>query len=594
MIKNCRSHIVFVLCMTYILLPSFQIYGAGLDESWVRYLAYGVDNKLLYGQDIIFTYGPFNPLWSNLYLSYKWLWLGLSCLIISTFVYAVTDVLGIKRACVFFAIFFTIKTPDPIFLFIIFTITYWILFKNHNRIVLGLLVCSISIIMQIKFTFAVCSLLIIGALFYKRNWKALIGMALLCLIEWYIVQGSYSNIWRYCVSSYHIADSYNWSMQLSNIDYFDESLAIIQFILLIMLTSYNLIVKKYLFAIITLIILFFGFKEGIVRADYFHLICFHQLSVLLIVFIILYYSKTSKRHLLQFLMAFLLLIIPIYYLYMVNMWHFSGASIRKNYFEHYQAGDPIAHNAFPSKLHGCVDLYPYNLSKLLDSGYHLCVRPVFQSYSAYDKTLLELNLEHLKSEKSPDNIFWNISPIDNRYPAQDDSISWPYIIANYSIISTVDDYLLLKRNIQPKYYKLNFISSQYDKKLGESIKVPNIGQLIWVTMDIKPTTTEKIKAVFYKPHKINLDVHYSDGSSKIFRLIPKIANAGFLLSPTIENIEEFSCLYIKDKEHIASDCGKRVMSFEVFTEQTKSKIFYNINSIKFSSLEFIDNQRVNL
>lgn len=581
--------VMFVLFVSYLLLPNCQLYGSGLDPSWVRYLVYGMDNKLLYGKDIVFTYGIFNQLGTNFYVSSLWEWLSLLFVVTIIFVIVVTDILGMKKSCSLFAIFFITQSPDSTFFFMIFIMTYWILLKNHNSFILGLITFSISIIMLIKFTFTVCSLLIIIALFYKRKWHAIIFLAGCFFIEWYVMQGRYSNIVQYFVHSYYIADGYNWSMQnltLSSYDLrnHDAWLAMLQLSIFYVFIVYLTRMKDCFLSISLFIVLFFAYKESIVRADL-HLRCLHQLSLLLVMFILSNEEIRKRRnYILVWGFCGALLILPIYYLYQVHSLQIPSPDLKKNYFEYYKINQQVPHKSLSNKSNICVDLYPADISKLLESDNRLCVRPVFQSYSAYNEHLLKLNLEHLKSSKAPDKIFWRIGPIDNRYPAQDDSISWPYILAYYSIIDEMGEYLILTKNSKHYTYNLNAIESLHNKKLGEAISLPSNGKIIWAEIDLKPSFIEKIIAILYKPNQLNLETHYSDGSYKSYKLIPAIAHAGFLLSPTIENNEEFSC--ISRKLNGASDCGKRVLYFVISTPNKRAEMLYKIDNIRFSNLDF--------
>ena len=76
-------------------------------------------------------------------------------------------------------------------------------------------------------------------------------------------------------------------------------------------------------------------------------------------------------------------------------------------------------------IKGTVDIYPYEEDIVLEHGFELHPRPVFQSYMAYTPRLARANAEHLAGDDAPQWILLRVAPIDQRPPALDDSAPPP-------------------------------------------------------------------------------------------------------------------------------------------------------------------------
>jgi len=187
-----------------------------------------------------------------------------------------------------------------------------------------------------------------------------------------------------------------------------------------------------------------------------------------------------------------------------------------------------------------TDLYPTELSAIFANGLKWDGRPVLQSYSAYTPGLADLNLEHLKGD-APSRIFFSIGQTtDYRYPALEDGASWPKILSDYRASGFVGEYAILDRGTpsgvaigQPFYSSI--------AKLGEMVPILSKGA-VWAEIDVEKTAAGKLVSALYKNPLLYLVVQYPDGSSKKYRFIPGMAKNGFLLSPTISTEKDFVAL----------------------------------------------------
>lgn len=198
------------------------------------------------------------------------------------------------------------------------------------------------------------------------------------------------------------------------------------------------------------------------------------------------------------------------------------------------------------EIEGGVDLYPFKQGVLMAHGLEYSPRPVFQSYSAYTAPLAKLNLNHLRSPSRPGTVLFDIETIDQRFPAQDDGLSWPDLLTAYDLAEVAQTFLVLTNNPSPRTVSLAILST-VKANLGEPIDVPAVKDApIWVVIDIRPTLYGRLQAFLIKPPALYLDVKTLDGVEREYRLIPRMAGAGFLLSPVIANRDDFLGLMTSD------------------------------------------------
>jgi hypothetical protein len=214
-----------------------------------------------------------------------------------------------------------------------------------------------------------------------------------------------------------------------------------------------------------------------------------------------------------------------------------GSSAAKGLDVRYAAAAHVARTrlAFPTPK-GSVDLYPSEQGYVVAHGWRWGGRPVFQSYVAYTAALAELNARHLRGADAPDTVFFAVQPIDRRYPALDDGLSWPELLARYDVRGSAGPYVWLERAERPRSYEFATAGTVV-ARFGEEVAVPS-GDLIWARVDLRPTILGRVVRVLHKVPQPTLAVN---GVAQ-FRLIPALARAGFLVSPLVATGRAFAAL----------------------------------------------------
>ena len=209
---------------------------------------------------------------------------------------------------------------------------------------------------------------------------------------------------------------------------------------------------------------------------------------------------------------------------------------------------------FPNlDIHGSADVYPLSQTLALPQGVTCRPRPIFQSYSAYTPKLAEMNAAHLRSDRTADHILFDVWTIDGRFAAQDDSLSWPELLTRYDIKVMAERYILMEKSVTPRQYELTPIGETV-ARFDEGIELPSmIGGPIWVRIDIRRSLLGNVVAMLYRPPRVSLTLFTRSGRTYGGRLLTAVARAGFLLSPAVENRQSFFALASTNWQHELAD-----------------------------------------
>ena len=194
--------------------------------------------------------------------------------------------------------------------------------------------------------------------------------------------------------------------------------------------------------------------------------------------------------------------------------------------------------------HGTVDVYPWNQAAAIADGLTYRPRPIFQSYCAYTPQLARMNADYLRGPQAPDEILLDVSGGSalQHFPAADDGPSWPELLIRYHVEEASRAFLLLGKRARPGTYELRPIS-QVKTGFDAAIAVPPIDDgPIWVQITIEPTAAGRLLSLAYKNPELMMAVSLPAGQEQVYRLIAGEAEAGFLLSPLVDNRQAFAAL----------------------------------------------------
>ena len=259
--------------------------------------------------------------------------------------------------------------------------------------------------------------------------------------------------------------------------------------------------------------------------------------------------------------------------------------LRSNY-EKNLASERKTHPLPP--IEGDADLYSYDQTILFAHTLPYQPRPVIQSYSAYTLELAEMNAAHLRTARAASNILFAIQPINDRFPSLDDGRSWPELLTLYDLKGASDDkgtFLLLSRAAAAREFHLTPLQNT-SARFGEPVTLPAATNgPVWVEIEIKKSLAGTVVSTLYKPPVLMLTVSLQDHAQCRFRLVPGMAGSGFLLSPLIADTRSFAALASTGRQDLA---GLEVVSMTISagTESGSTRCYQSPMAVRFYRLDF--------
>lgn len=209
-------------------------------------------------------------------------------------------------------------------------------------------------------------------------------------------------------------------------------------------------------------------------------------------------------------------------------------------YEHAQAS--IAALPLP-EVRGSVDLYPFELARIFARGERWDPRPVIQSYAAYTRELAMRNARHLASADAPRSVLLQISAIDGRLPSNDDGASWVPLLEHYKV-KTYDassNYLSLRRRPVARRFAIGRPISLAGR-FGSPLTLPPTRSGWLASFTVRPTLLGRLRSAAWAPPALLMETTRADGSRVLTRFIPGGAEAPFLLSPMVRDTPDFAAL----------------------------------------------------
>jgi len=604
LVDFCIKLIMLLMFLIVIVPFSPKLPSLGLDSSWALALNQAVAQGLSFGKEIIFTLGPYSSIYTkayhpatdcmmvggSLYLAFSY-WL---CL-----VFLIKDVRRFWILAFCFFLFAMIYSRDSLFFsypLLVGLLSCKIISLEHRTgirthyfpLFAVVLFAPLGLLTLIKGSFLISCLATsnLCAVFFivnKRNNLAVIctSSPVISLILFWLVSGqSLGNLPSYIISTLALASGFTQAMSSEGsigeiILYLLTSACILW---LIIWQKQSTAVEKIFILCLYCVFLFVSFKTGFVR-HYGH--AFIPGTSILLAALLLPFVISCRA-------LFAIVLFSLNSWYYING-HYAKISISHNFISTSSAAwhglnnrlidkywlrtnfavtmDYLSKQIPLPRMQGTTDIYSYNQIYLISSQNIWRPRPIFQSYSVFTQDLAAKNKRHLQGENRPDNIIFKVEPIDQRMPALEDGASWPLLLANYQPHRLEHDFLYLqKKNGATQFMKPMKLLTSEKHAFGEVVVLSAKDQLLFAEIEFKPTILGYLAIIFFKPSQLYITFLLSNGTQKQYRMIANMAKSGFLISPLVENTNEFALLYGKKNDLNE----KKVKSFVITINQDKN------------------------
>ena len=594
------AKIAIILLLFTALLAKFFLGSSmpqiGVDPSWHFAMNQAIAEKLAIGKEIIFTFGPYSSLYTNEFnpsTDRLELFGGIyfSLCYLTAFLMLMQNI-PLRWSVMFWALIAILKPGDPFFISypLLVSLVIFRLIYSHNQVgkimfprwlmvfMLFVIFSAFGFLPLIKGSFIVpCAAMLFACIMVliceNKKFFAAIALAspvIVMAFFWNSAEQKIPVLADYFSNMFQIIAGYNEAMSLNEGKSYEVTIFLAVSLLIplviFMQKSIPLFLRLILMALFSSF-LFISFKGAFVRHGSSH-VSIQSTAPIFAALLIPFIFSYQRPFVLQFYghkIAWLPLISIVAWLSIGdNYKHFSAQQIfynttnqtalfhnlrdrifhRQNFVETFKKDvEQIKIEVALPKLNGTADIYPYDQSHLIASGNEWSPRPVFQSYSSYTARLAQINAAHLIGENAPQNIFFKIRPMDERFPSIDDGLSWKILLANYAPIKTSGKFLVLHRKSIIENFPLQkpLLSTEYH--LGEIVEIPHNREILFAEIEIKLTLFGRIAAALFKPNQLQITVTLNDGSVKNYRIASVMTKSGFVLSPLIENASDFSAIY---------------------------------------------------
>ncbi len=475
-----------LILLGVILFPQslFNPPGLGLDNSWPMALHLAIDENLIFGKDIIFTYGPLGYLITRLPVGIS----KLSIVLFDTYllgvaIWAMFLILKEHRSIQSYAIglltVFLVGTPftyDLVFFMswlLLFNMFYFIKDEQKIHLLSALVLTTILFFVKVNVgiivIFLLTSFLIYQFLCHKLNGFTL--FAYLALQYVMLLGASFLfnvDLSNYFISSLNILVGYNDSMyrlleETKNGEiYLNSAICILLISLLSVVIQIRHLLQNRGILFVTsfvLLFLFLLFKQSFVRADEIHISSFFSYAPLYFALIPLYAVSKDGRVFSSILLLFIISLSFFNWYKLndelkVNYSSFKPTAQLKKISDYFNGifvadSDLLFVNARNSRVipreilnkisDAGVDIVPHEISYIGLNDLVYNPRPIIQSYSAYNRYLMGKNYRKYVSDSAPEYVFFSGGTIDYRYPFWDDAMVKMALLTHYELIIPNED-----------------------------------------------------------------------------------------------------------------------------------------------------------
>ena len=217
-----------------------------------------------------------------------------------------------------------------------------------------------------------------------------------------------------------------------------------------------------------------------------------------------------------------------------------------------QMGEVIQVNRREAQLPRCseligrasVDVFGQCQAYAWHNGWNYRLRPVFQSYVACSRRLMQLNEQFYFSRAAPEYVLFKLYALDRKFPPLEDAPLLRTLLANYQPIATEGEFVLLKRvAARPPVVSL---IREGTVRPGQAIDLREFGDTdLWLEVALEPTLLGRLRQVFYRPPTVRFAAWREPGGKLIVRnrAPAQMLAAGFLASPLLLNNQDVLNLY---------------------------------------------------
>lgn len=554
-LENYETFLRIIIAILFIMLPlqlNLSSIENGLNKSWVYAENLLVNNKLYYGRDIVWPWGPLGFVFhvvnieNNLKIAV--IFWGLLYTLWAVLVFLTVmdkDVPKIDLIAAMVFLFLSEIQPEY-FLFYVFMLAMihlWNGKKWAGYVALGLFI----IMFYVKFTL---SMMAIGTLFMylivtfytdRSSFRYMVRNCIIAMIilplSWLCYDRKLEDFGNYIKYGLNISSGYNSALSLN---YYDSwwIFAVIMVILYLVLLFLELRNGKYWgWLLIFSPAFFMVYKHGFVRADgHIEITLSGVLWILSLFWLVKKKPVYRKKRQKAIFISMVLIIACIPIALKGNFVKSSVEKINQNYrsimngiHELVLPTDQSEIMGIPSVFQEIIGddtatVYGWEISALKDSNINYIPVPTLQMYESYTPELDKKSALLFTGDDAPTYIIFSLETMDNRIPIIEVPETWQAISNNYYACAYVDSNLLLK-----KKYARN-VSNTINYEQSMMVQTDDIIEIDTnydvISISAEKNVRGKIASLFWKIPAVTAKIEFEDGTSEEGRVILENLSGG--------------------------------------------------------------------
>lgn len=590
-----------------------RIPSIGLDWSWILSLHYAYANKLIFGKEWVFTYGPLGWLSTRAdYLLNQPLLLGFD--LVKMTLFGIVIQYFIERSKVYkyglflvmYGVFILSLLPD-LMIELLFLFQFFLyLFHTEKKYSYLFVAVWIGVMMFfIKLNYAFIGSLLLGtylflASIHTRSLKTklvylgiMIGYVLTIII---FSQLLHVDLLGYLKASIEVISGYNDGMNIYNQYQINYTRRALPPVLMASAITLAVWIGGILYFKVYLKNWFDGFLYVCTSISFYliykHAFTFYtdgpasEFFTTAPAWLSLIWFFTQNDALQKVSLKAIVLVLLVVPVGLASFWVANPmalpyndailySSVEKEVYQADQKKHSIDSTAIKELSKGTVDVFPTNLDIAFYNELNYKPRPVILGYKAYTPQLQHLNAEFFTSDHKPDYVLYELSKLEHFHlDAQSRlALTRAYQIKKEIVTKAGDSLLVLekRKGVQPLHETL---IEKKQTRVNEWCKLTTYEGMGWLTCQVDYTIWGKLRRFLFQPPRLYLEVEYADHTIEKRPAVPPCLPSGFPLQRLNSKQEQYEWFENGGKKNTP------IVAFRFTTEEAgfKDTILYGVKS----------------
>ncbi len=228
-----------------------------------------------------------------------------------------------------------------------------------------------------------------------------------------------------------------------------------------------------------------------------------------------------------------------------------------------------------------VTAFPTEIDSIRANHLHWQPLPIFQAYSAYTPTLDNLDAEALSGASGPEAVLLSWSTLDSHQPFFETPQTWRALLDWYDVQLVLPGSFVLQRRTAPRFDPA-VAAGTAQAHWGEQINLPPVAddEILLLKTEIRETTNEAVRRTLFRSLPVWIDSTLRSGRSYRGRVIRMNLPDGAIASDWPQNLKDLRPLF----EYAGSPRRDRVAAIRFETEDPKQ--FDSVIQIRWSRQRF--------